>query len=80
MLCLSPGCAISVKTVPVTKRQRALQHGLGQGSGHIVQDATVEVQTDLAGVVDSVSPWRRTPRSGAGDPLLYIKRSESQPR
>ena len=46
--------------------------------GHIVQDATVEVQADLAGVVDSVAVEKDTQVS-AGDPLLYIKHSESQP-
>ena len=72
---ISPGYAADVKTVPVTKGSISNTVSV---KGHIVQDATVEVQADLAGVVDSVAVEKDTQVS-AGDPLLYIKHSESQP-
>ena len=72
---ISPGYAADVKTVPVTKGSISNTVSV---KGHIVQDATVEVQADLAGVVDSVAVEKDSQVS-AGDPLLYIKHSESQP-
>ena len=49
---ISPGYAADVKTATVTKGSIANKVEV---KGHIVQDATVEVQADLAGVVDSVA-------------------------
>jgi len=61
---ISPGYAADVKTVPVTKGSISNTVSV---KGHIVQDATVEVQADLAGVVDSVAVEKDTQVS-AGDP------------
>ncbi|OLO43295.1 biotin-requiring enzyme, partial [Actinomyces oris] len=72
---ISPGYAADVKTATVTTGSISNTVSV---KGHIVQDATVEVQADLAGVVDSVAVEKDSQVS-AGDPLLYIKHSESQP-
>ncbi len=72
---ISPGYSANVNTVTVTTGNIS---NTVEVKGRIVQDATVEVQADLAGVVDSVAVEKDTQVS-AGDPLLYIKHSESQP-
>lgn len=71
---ISPGYAANVKTVAVTTGNIS---NTVEVKGRIVQDATVEVQADLAGVVDSVAV-EKDAQVNAGEPLLYIKHSEPQ--
>ena len=71
---ISPGYAANVNTVTVAKGNIANKIDV---KGRIVQDATVEVQADLAGVVDSVAV-EKDAQVSAGDPLLYIKHTETQ--
>ena len=71
---ISPGYAADVKTATVTTGSIS---NTVEVKGRIVQDAAVDVQADLAGVVDSVAVEKDTLVS-AGEPLLYIKHSESQ--
>ena len=65
---ISPGYSANVNTVSVAKGNIANKVEV---KGRIVQDATVEVQADLAGVVDSVAV-EKDAQVSAGDPLLYI--------
>ena len=71
---ISPGYSANVNTVSVAKGNIANKVEV---KGRIVQDATVEVQADLAGVVDSVAV-EKDAQVSAGDPLLYIKHTEAQ--
>ena len=71
---ISPGYSANVNTVTVAKGNIANKVEV---KGRIVQDATVEVQADLAGVVDSVAV-EKDAQVSAGDPLLYIKHTEAQ--
>ena len=71
---ITPGYSASVKTVSVTTGTIA---NTVEIKGRVVQDASVDVQADLAGVVDSVAV-EKDQQVNAGEPLLYIKHSEPQ--
>ena len=71
---ISPGYAADVKTATVTTGSIS---NTVEVKGRIVQDAAVDVQADLAGVVDSVAVEKDT-QVNAGEPLLHIKHSEPQ--